>query len=120
MGIYYGLFLLFFGPFPEEVGWRGILFNDLNKLSFKRAQLFVMIVWLVWHLPLFFIKGTYQYNLGIISFGFLFFCINIIIQSLMMGYLFIIGNKNILLPILFHYFVNLMGEMFRKITFLKL
>ncbi|MBN2268934.1 MAG: CPBP family intramembrane metalloprotease [Acholeplasmataceae bacterium] len=112
----YGFFLLFFGPIPEEVGWRGILFNDLNKKSFKKAQIYVMAIWLVWHLPLFFIVGTYQYKLGILSLEFLFFCINIILQSFIMGYLFIIGNKNIFLPILFHYFVNLLGEMLNKST----
>jgi len=116
IGMFYVLFLLFFGPIPEEVGWRGILFNDLNKLSFKKAQFIVMIVWLIWHIPLFFIVGTYQYNIGILSLGFIFFCLNIILQSLIMGYLFLIGNKNILLPILFHYFVNLFGEMFNKNT----
>jgi len=116
MGIFYGLFLLFFGPIPEEVGWRGILFNDLNKISFRKAQVYVMMIWFIWHLPLFFIVGTYQYNLGLMSLGFLFFCMNIMFQSLMMGYLFLIGNKNIILPILFHYFVNLLGEMFTKNT----
>lgn len=114
MGLFYGFFLLFFGPIPEEVGWRGTLFNDLNEMSFRKAQIYVMIVWLVWHIPLFFIVGTYQNNLGILSLGFIFFCFNIILQSFIMGYLFLIGNKNIVLPILFHYFVNLLGEMLNK------
>lgn len=114
MGIFYGFALLFFGPIPEELGWRGVLFNDLNKISFKKAQIYMMLIWLVWHLPLFFIIGTYQNNLGIISLGFLFFCLNIALQSFIMGYLFLIGKKNILLPILFHYFVNLFGEMLNR------
>ncbi|MBN2300686.1 MAG: CPBP family intramembrane metalloprotease [Acholeplasmataceae bacterium] len=116
LGMMYGFSLLFFGPIPEELGWRGILFNDLNKISFKKAQIYVMVVWLIWHLPLFFIVGTYQYNLGIVSLEFVFFCLNIILQSFIMGYLFMIGNKNIILPILFHYFVNLLGEMFNRNT----
>lgn len=107
----YSIGLLFFGPIPEELGWRGVLFNDLNDLSFKKAQIYMAIIWFVWHLPLFFIIGTYQNNLGIISIDFLFFTINIFIQSFILGYLFVFGKRNIILPILFHYFVNLFGEL---------
>ncbi|XFA99569.1 lysostaphin resistance A-like protein [Candidatus Izemoplasma sp. B36] len=109
--ILYSVGLLFFGPLPEELGWRGILFNDLNELSFKKAQIYMAVIWFVWHLPLFFIIGTYQNDLGIVSIDFLFFAINIFIQSFILGYLFSVGKKNIILPILFHYFVNLFGEL---------
>lgn len=115
-GVLYAFFLLFFGPIPEEIGWRGILFHDISKVSFKKAQLYVMLIWLIWHLPLFFIVGTYQNGLGILSIGFVFFVLNILIQSLIMGYLYLIGHQNIVLPILFHYFVNLTGEMFNRNT----
>lgn len=114
LGLYYGVLLLFFGPIPEELGWRGILFNDLNKLSFKKAQMYVLLIWFVWHIPLFFIVGTYQHSLGIFTYRFLFFCAHLILQSFMMGYLFLLGKKNLILPIAFHYFVNLFGEMFNK------
>lgn len=114
LGFSYVILLLFFGPIPEELGWRGILFNDLNKLSFKKAQIYVSLIWLVWHFPLFFIMGTYQHSLGIFTYSFLFFCMHLILQSLIMGYLFLMGSKNVILPILFHYFVNLFGEMFHK------
>lgn len=114
MGALYGIGLLFFGPIPEETGWRGILFNDLNTLSFKKAQFFMTLTWFLWHLPLFFIVGSYQHGLGLFSVDFLFFSINIVVQSLIMGYLFLIGNKQIVLPILFHYAVNLFGEMLTR------
>jgi membrane protease YdiL (CAAX protease family) len=116
LGLSYMLFLLFFGPIPEEVGWRGILFHDLNQQSFKKAQIYTMLVWLIWHLPLFFIVGTYQFDLGVLSLRFLFFCLNVMVQSFIMGYLYVLGKKNIVFVILFHYFVNLFGEMFHKST----
>jgi membrane protease YdiL (CAAX protease family) len=114
MGIFYGIGLLFFGPIPEEMGWRGVLFHNLNQISFKKAQVYMTLIWFLWHLPLFFIVGTYQHGLGILTIDFLFFGLNIVFQSLIMGYLYVIGHKNILLPIIFHYFVNLFGEMFTR------
>jgi membrane protease YdiL (CAAX protease family) len=112
MGIVYAIGLLFFGPIPEEMGWRGVLFDQLYSISFKKAQIYTAIIWFLWHIPLFFIVGTYQNALGIFSYEFLFFGIYILIQSFIMGYLYQVGMKNLILPILFHYFVNLFGEMF--------
>lgn len=120
MGVLYGFGLLFFGPVPEEVGWRGVLFHNLNQISFKKAQFYMTAIWFLWHLPLFFIIGSYQHGLGILSIDFLFFGLNIILQSLIMGYLYIIGNKNIILPIVFHYFVNLFGEMFTRNIYIEI
>lgn len=37
----------------EEIGWRGLLFPELNKVtSFNKAALITGAIWLVWHLPL--------------------------------------------------------------------
>lgn len=120
MGIFYGFGLLFFGPIPEEMGWRGVLFHLLNEVSFKKAQVYMTTIWFLWHLPLFFIVGSYQHGLGILTINFLFFGLNIVFQSLIMGYLYIIGHKNILLPIGFHYFVNLFGEMFTRNIYVEI
>jgi hypothetical protein len=55
------IFWLLFGPVPEEPGWRGYALDGLqarrNALS---ASLIVGVVWSLWHLPLFFIEGTWQ------------------------------------------------------------
>ena len=54
--------MLLFGGF-EEVGWRGNLQPMLEKkCGFIIATLINYAVWLVWHIPLCFIKGTYQYS----------------------------------------------------------
>jgi membrane protease YdiL (CAAX protease family) len=112
----YGVGLLFFGPIPEELGWRGVLFHDLLNKSFWKAQIYTSSIWFSWHIPLFFIVGSYQYNLGFWSIEFMFWILNIFIQSIIMGYLYVISNKNIILIILFHYFVNLFGEMIVRDT----
>lgn len=72
------LFILIGGL--EEIGWRGLMLRELSKkMSPLSSTLLVGIVWSVWHLPLFFIIGTYQYEylnipiftISVISFSFL-------------------------------------------------
>jgi membrane protease YdiL (CAAX protease family) len=41
------------GAFGEELGWRGFLFPELQRMtSFTTASLIGGIVWALWHLPL--------------------------------------------------------------------
>jgi len=45
----------------EELGWRGILQPKLeNLISYIPSLILVSIIWSLWHLPLWFIKGTVQ------------------------------------------------------------
>lgn len=47
----------------EEIGWRGFMLLELSKrISAPISTLLVGVVWIVWHVPLFFIIGTYQYE----------------------------------------------------------
>lgn len=64
----------------EEIGWRGFMLRELTKrIPALTSTLLVSIVWIFWHLPLFFIIGTYQYeylnipvfSISVISFSFL-------------------------------------------------
>ncbi|MCM3782033.1 CPBP family intramembrane metalloprotease [Neobacillus mesonae] len=45
----------------EEIGWRGLMQPELEKKwSPFVSTMIVGVVWSLWHLPLFFIVGTYQ------------------------------------------------------------
>ena len=113
-GIIYAILLLFFGPIPEELGWRGVLFDELSKHSLIKAQVITTCIWLIWHIPLFFIVGSYQYGVGFATYGFLIWCIGLILQSIIMGCLYLLTKRSIASAILFHYFVNLAGEFIEK------
>lgn len=113
-GILYALALLFFGPIPEELGWRGILFHELNKLSLLKAQVITAAIWLVWHIPLFFIVGSYQHGVGFFTSRFWLWTVVLLLQSFIMGYLYVLSNGSIASAILFHYFINLAGEALEK------
>lgn len=48
----------------EEFGWRGFLLPRLQtRYTALVSGLVVGVVWSTWHIPLFFIKGTMQYEL---------------------------------------------------------
>ena len=64
--------LLFIGPLSEEIGWRGYALERLQtRWNALTSSLMVGLVWGLWHLPLFFMVGTSQHELGIPFIGFL-------------------------------------------------
>lgn len=47
----------------EEFGWRGFLLPRLQtRHNALVSALIVGVIWAIWHIPLFFIKGTSQYD----------------------------------------------------------
>ncbi len=63
--------LLILGPLSEEIGWRGFALPRLQtRWNALTSSLIIGVIWGLWHLPLFMMVGTSQYELGdpIISF----------------------------------------------------
>ena len=57
-GFINAIFTLFMGGL-EEPGWRGVLHPELeNRFGFIKAVIIVVVIWWLWHLPLFLIKGS--------------------------------------------------------------
>lgn len=63
----------------EDIGWRGLLLHNLEKkFSAFISTIITGIIWIIWHLPLFFIIGTYQnlysnyYTFALNTLGFTF------------------------------------------------
>lgn len=113
MNLFYGLALLFFGPIPEELGWRGIALPELQKkFSLAFTVLFLGLMWGTWHLPLFFLKGTYQFQLGLFTPLFWIFMLEILFDSVIYGVIYNETKGSLLAAIIFHYLVNIIGEAF--------
>jgi membrane protease YdiL (CAAX protease family) len=109
----YALLLLFFGPIPEEMGWRGIVLPKLmRKYGFNQATIFLGFMWAIWHLPLFFVEGTYQYQLVPGSSLFWNFMFGIYFTTFIYSMIYIKTNQSILAAILFHFMDNFSGEAF--------
>ncbi|MGM0110287.1 CPBP family intramembrane glutamic endopeptidase [Enterococcus sp. DIV0187] len=81
--IYTALFqlpvMIFFGGGLEEVGWRGFLLPQLQKkFSSFISTCIIAVIWTVWHLPLWLVKGSGQdassfigFMIMVLSFAFL-------------------------------------------------
>jgi len=68
-------YTLISGPLSEEFGWRGYLQPRLRlRLGHMATVLIIGAGWGLWHLPLFFLNGTGQQTMGLVSVqGLLFF-----------------------------------------------
>lgn len=108
------------GPLGEEIGWRGFALERLLKLTGPvNSSLLLGFVWTIWHLPLFFIKGSTQYDLseaygaGLALFG---FTLSTLMLTVLMTYLFIHTHGSILAAILMHTVVNTSHGMVTLLT----
>jgi membrane protease YdiL (CAAX protease family) len=108
------LFWLVFGPVPEEPGWRGYALDGLQaRYSAVASGLIVGIVWALWHLPLFFVEGTWQAaHLGFGSRLFWVWAFSAVIESVLYVWLYNNTGRSTLAAILFHFSGNAFGELF--------
>ncbi len=109
----YLLFMLLFGPLPEELGWRGYGLDALqSRFNALWASLILGFMWSLWHLPLFFIKGTFQHNvLGFDTPGFWSYITGPIILSIIFTWVYNNTNRSTLSAILLHFMVNLAADL---------
>lgn len=106
-------FGLLTGPLSEELGWRGFGLDALQaRWGAVLSSLVLGIVWWGWHLPLFFIPGTTQYNLGIGTLDFWLFLLNILPLTFLITWAYNWTQRSILAAILIHYAFNLTTSLF--------
>ncbi|GAB1820073.1 CPBP family intramembrane glutamic endopeptidase [Herbidospora sp. RD11066] len=75
------------GPLAEEPGWRGTAHPRLRaSMGRVGASLVLGVAWAIWHLPLFFITGTVQNELGLFSWSGLLFSLSVIPMALLTGW----------------------------------
>jgi len=109
----FAIFTLFFGPLPEELGWRGYALDRLQeRYEALVSSLVLGTAWALWHLPLFFIRGTYQNSLGLGSLEFWLYMAGIIPESILMTWIYNHNQRSTLSAVLFHFMINFIGELF--------
>ncbi len=96
----------------EEVGWRGYGEDSVaSYFSWFTESIIFGFVWALWHLPLFWIEGTYHYGLKELGFVYV---LNFLVSVMPMGFLttwvYVKNNRSMLACIIFHLFVNTMQE----------
>jgi uncharacterized protein len=116
--------LLFAAPLSEEPGWRGYGVESLrSKFGVFASTLILAVLWSLWHWPLPFIKGTYQYDVAhtqpiyILNFlvdqpmYILNFFFGMIPLTFIFNWVYYRSNRSILAIILIHISLNATPEM---------
>jgi uncharacterized protein len=99
---------------PEEIGWRGYGLDPLlHRYSALGASLILGTFWMIWHLPLYFVPGTFLHDtvgLGTVR----YWTINLAIPLIAVLHTWIYNNtaRSIYSAVLFHILWNLAGEAF--------
>ena len=96
----------------EELGWRGYGEDAVGYYhSWFKESLIFGCVWACWHLPLFWIPGTYHYGLREMG---LLYVINFLVSAVPVDFLqtwvYVKNNRSMLATIIFHLFLNVMQE----------
>ncbi len=104
--------VLLFGPLPEEPGWRGYGLDALQqRFNALTATMILGVIWAAWHLPLFFIEGTWQSKLGFGLNGFWWFALSIVAQTVLLTFIYNGTHRSTLAAVLFHLSINATGEL---------
>lgn len=96
----------------EEVGWRGYGEDSVaNYFSWFTESIIFGFVWAIWHLPLFWIAGTYHWGLRELGVGYV---LNFLLSVSPLGFLttwvYVRNDRSMLACIIFHLFINTMQE----------
>ena len=95
----------------EEVGWKGYCEDSIgNYMNWFWESLIFGALWSLWHLPLIFIKGTYQAGLIVNP----LYVVNFFVSGIPLGFIitwvYLASDRSILACMIFHLFVNFMQE----------
>lgn len=109
-------------PIFEELGWRGYGVDSLYRkgTGLLRTGLLFGAFWVLWHSPLFLVKGMYW---NVVLHTNVVYGVNIVVQVLVMAFLtnwvFYKCNRSIPANILFHCMLNLFASALQTEQFTK-
>ncbi len=104
----YTLMLFFLGGGQEEFGWRGYAQEPMQKIfGVVKGSLLIGLLWAVWHLPLWFIPGE-----GHAYYSFFAFAMYTMSWSLIIGIIYNISGKKVVIAWIMHTVGNLSVPLF--------
>lgn len=106
----------FYGPLPEEMGWRGYALDRLQrKWGALTSSLVLGIFWAVWHGPLFFMRGTTMSDVfPLWSAGFwVAMGPGILAGAVIMTWVYNGTGRSTLAAVLLHFMMDFTGEFLR-------
>lgn len=113
-GIFPGWFMLFLAPLVEELAWHSYGTDSLRqRMTLLSTSLLFGVYWVIWHLPLSFIKGYYHSN--VVEQGPLYglnFALSLFPFVILMNWLYYKAHRSILVAIVFHITAGCFNELF--------
>jgi membrane protease YdiL (CAAX protease family) len=112
----FALVTLFYGPLPEELGWRGYALDRLQgKLNALVSSLILGVIWSLWHAPMFFMRGSLQSEVFPLNSVNLWLAMGpgILAEAVIMTWIYNNTQRSTLSAILFHFMMNFTGEFLR-------
>ncbi len=107
-------FILVFAPIVEELAWHTYGTDTLRrKFNLFITSIIFSFYWVIWHLPLSFIKGYYHSN--VVAEGLLYslnFVFSLFVFVILMNWLYYKTMRNIFTAIIFHLTANISNEIF--------
>ena len=99
----------------EEAGWMYILQPELDKrYGYVLSSVYVGFIWILWHIPLFFIPGT-NHGEGLINFW--MFAVQLMAFRFFNGAIYKISGKGrVFMCVLFHTMFNAASPIFGNMT----
>lgn len=96
----------------EETAWRGYGEDAVGSyFSWFTESIIFGSVWAMWHLPLFWIEGTYHYGLKELGIVYILnFLVSVVPMNFLTTWVYIKNNRSMLACIILHLFVNTMQE----------
>lgn len=111
------LAVMFVNGIVEETGWRGIALDGLqSRYNALIASLLLGLVHGFWHLPLFFVRGTWQQAMGIGTLAFYTFFAFPIFNSVLYTWVYNNNGRSILSASLLHFMGNLSLNLFLPVS----
>ena len=104
---------LLYGPLPEELGWRGYGIDSLrSRMNGFWSSILFGVIWPLWHLPMFFLPGSYQQALLSHPVALFFYITSMIPQAVIMNWIYFHTNRSVISAVAFHFLINFIGEAF--------
>ncbi len=112
VGVFSAFATIFLASVLEEVGWRGYGEDAIAEYhSWFKESIIFGFVWAAWHLPLFWIPGTYHYEIREMN---VLYMVNFLVSVAPMGFIttwvYVKNGRSMLSSIIFHLFINFMQE----------
>ncbi len=106
--------MLILAPIVEELAWHSYGTDALTaRMSLFTASLLFTVYWVLWHLPLAFIKGYYHSEL--VHQGSLYavnFVVSMVAFVILMNWVYVKSRRSIAVTVFFHLGANLGNEVF--------